>query len=89
MESAQSEKEFLEILSELINDSTWLGVILNKDNTCLPYRANLAVNNQPLEGSQVVANKMIQSVSDVTKEDSDLETTIVVSHNLSLEQYPC
>lgn len=98
-ETDQLEKEFLDILSELIDDPVWLDTALNQNNS---YRASDQLANQSINDRsptntkhsadpQDIANRLVQGVN-VEATETDLEETIIVStdvsSDLSLQTYP-
>lgn len=88
VDNDQVEKELLKILSELIDDRIWLDSVLKQNNLYPSDIDKTLLDNITLDGSQEVANRLIQSAGDVAYTEADLEETIIVSSDLSLQTYP-
>ncbi len=87
-ETDQLEKEFLDILSELIDDPVWLDTALNQNNS---YRADDQLANQSINDRGPINTGHSADPQDIANR-LDLEETIIVStdvsSDLSLQAYP-
>lgn len=86
IETDRLEEEFLTILSDLIDDPTWLDMALNQNNSYqvgdqLTNRSKngLSLTNfQHLADPQGAANRVVRHVNDAEITETDLEDTIIV-----------
>jgi len=84
----QTEKDFLKILSELIDDRIWLDVVLNRNKLSQSEFDKTSLGNNTLAEPQEVANRLIQNANKVKNTETDLEKTIKVPAGLSIQGFP-
>ncbi len=87
------EEEFLNILSDLIDDPIWLEMVLNQNNA---HQAGAQLANQSINGRSLTnfehladlqgsANKLAQPANNAQTTQTDLEDTMIISTNVSTD----
>jgi len=90
-EDNRLEEQFINILTDLIDDHEWLDSVLkqNKSSVVPQQESSKTIIDHSL---QDVANRLVERVKNVESAEIDLEETIYVStdslNDLSLQAYP-